>query len=186
LGHRTYAELAARLDHLRAAPAFEGTLVLVVRRPADGRRQVLDEGTLDLEAGMVGDNWLSRLTSHAVASGRHLDVQLNVMSARMIALLADDPEQQALAGDQLYVDLDVSYDNLPTGSRLAIGDPDLGAVIEVTARPHTGCRKFVRRFGQEAVDFVNSDVGRSMRRRGFNARVVRPGVVRPGDPVRVL
>jgi MOSC domain-containing protein YiiM len=104
------------------------------------------------------------------------------MSARMVALLADSPERRALAGDQLYVDLDISHDNLPTGARLAIGDT---AVIEVTDKPHNGCAKFRARFGDEALDFVNSEAGKQLRLRGFNARVVTPGVVRPGDAVRL-
>ncbi len=183
----TATELSAALEHLRAAPATEGTLALVVRRPDVGAREILVEGRLDLEDGLEGDNWLSRATSHAIAEGRHLEAQLNVMSARMVALLADAPEEQALAGDQLYVDLDISHANLPTGTRLAIGDPDAGgAVIEVTKKPHNGCAKFKARFGDDAVAFVNSEAGRELRLRGFNARVVQPGVVRPGDPVRRL
>jgi hypothetical protein len=179
----TATDLTARLDHLHEAPTEVGTLALVVRRPAAGERELLDEGVLDETEGLVGDNWLSRATSRAIEAGRHLEAQLNVMSARMVALLADDPAGQALAGDQLYVDLDLSHENLPTGSRLAIGDT---AVIEVTAKPHNGCKKFLNRFGDDAVAFVNSEVGRSMRLRGLNARIVAGGVVRPGDPVRKI
>ena len=175
--------LEEHLDHLRAAPVGTGTLDLVVSRPAEGRREVLDEGVLDLELGLLGDTWLERCTSRAVASGRHLDSQINVMGSRMIGLLADDDETRALAGDQLYVDLDLSHDNLPAGSRLAIGDGERGAVIEVSAKPHAGCRKFQRHFGAQAVRFINSAEGRRLRLRGFNARVVVPGVVRPGDTV---
>ncbi|MEZ5091372.1 MOSC domain-containing protein [Nocardioides sp.] len=183
----TATELTAALDHLRAAPAAEGTLALVVRRPAVDQREILAEGRLDPADGLVGDNWLSRATSHAIAEGRHLEAQLNVMSARMVALLAERPEEQALAGDQLFVDLDISHTNLPTGTRLAIGDPDAGgAVIEVTKKPHNGCAKFRARFGDDAVAFVNSEEGKELRLRGFNARVVQPGSVRPGDPVRKL
>jgi len=183
--HRTTDELTARLDHLRAAPAEVGTLDLVVRRPANGEREVLEEGLLDEADGLVGDNWLSRATSRAVAEGRHLKAQVTVMSSRMIGLLAETDEERALAGDQLYVDLDMSHANLPAGSRIALGDPDNGgALIEVSEKPHTGCAKFVRRFGQEVVGFVNSDVGRELRLRGLNARVVTSGTVRPGDKVR--
>jgi hypothetical protein len=183
----TADELTTRLDHLRAAPAEVGTLDLVVRRPANGEREVLAEGVLDEADGLVGDNWLARATSRAVAEGRHLKAQVTVMSSRMVRLLADTDEERALAGDQLYVDLDLSYDNLPAGTRLALGDPDDGgAVIEVSDKPHTGCAKFVRRFGEEATSFVNSDEGRQLRLRGLNARVVRGGTVRPGDVVRKL
>jgi hypothetical protein len=176
-------DLTARLDHLREAPTEVGTLAFVVRRPAAGERELLDEGVLDEADGLVGDNWLSRATSRAIAEGRHLEAQLNVMSARMVGLLADDRASQALAGDQLYVDLDLSHENLPAGSRLAIGDT---AVIEVTAKPHNGCKKFLNRFGDDAVAFVNSEIGKSMRLRGLNARVVTGGVVRPGDVVRKI
>jgi hypothetical protein len=184
---RTSDELTTRMDHLRAAPAELGTLDLVVRRPANGEREVLDEGVLDEAGGLVGDNWLSRATSRAIAEGRHLKAQVTVMSARMIGLLADTDDERALAGDQLYVDLDISYANLPAGTRVAIGDPDNGgAVIEVSDKPHTGCAKFKGRFGEEAVGFVNSDLGRQLRLRGLNARVVHGGTVRRGDEVRKI
>ena len=176
--HATTADLTARLDHLRAAPAQIGTVELVIRRPAHGEREILDEGVLDEAAGMVGDNWLSRATSRAIETGRHLEAQINVMSARMVALLADTAQERAGAGDQLYLDLDISAANLPAGSRIALGED---AVIEVTAKPHAGCKKFTARFGEAAMLFVNSEVGKELRLRGFNARVVSGGVVRPGD-----
>jgi hypothetical protein len=177
----TTADLEAALDHLRAAPAEVGTLQMVVRRPSVGVREILDEGVLDVTGGLLGDNWLSRTTTRAIAAGRHLDAMVTVMSARMVALLGDTPDVRALAGDQLYVDLDISHANLPAGSRLAIGDE---AVLEVTAKPHAGCKKFLARFGEEAVAFVNGEIGSGMRLRGLNARVVSGGVVRPGDVVR--
>ena len=184
---RTSDELTARMDHLLAAPTQVGTLDLVVRRPAEGEREILLEGVLDEEDGLVGDNWLSRATSRAVAEGRHLKAQITVMSSRMIGLLADTDDDRAQAGDQLYIDFDISQANLPPGTRIALGDPDNGgAVIEVSDKPHTGCAKFQRRFGDEAVGFVNSDQGRELRLRGLNARVVLSGTVRPGDPARKL
>jgi len=177
----TTADLEASLDHLRAAPSDTGTLRMVVRRPDFGVRELLDEGMLDEAHGLVGDNWLTRATSRAIAEGRHLDAMITVMSARMAGVLADSPDVQALAGDQLYVDLDISHDNLPAGSRIAIGDD---AVLEVSAKPHAGCKKFLARFGEDAVAFVNGEFGSRMRLRGLNARLVRGGVVRPGDVVR--
>lgn len=187
LPYRSTADLEPRLDELRAAPADEGTVHLVVRRPAPGDREILEEGVLDTEDGLVGDDWLSRATSRAIAAGRHLEAQVNVMSARMVALLADRAAEQAYAGDQLYLDLDISVANLPTGSRLAFGEPDSGgAVIEISAKPHNGCAKFVARFGEDAMHFVNGETGKALRLRGFNARVVESGRVRPGDLVRVV
>src|SRR4029079_539800 len=146
-------------------------------------RELLDEGVIDEAAGLVGDNWLSRATSRAVAEGRHLDAMVTVMSSRMTALLADTDEARAMAGDQLYVDLDLSHDNLPAGARIAIADD---AVLEVPAKPHAACKKFLARFGADAVAFVNSEEGLRLRLRGLNARVVNGGVVRPGDVVRRL
>ena len=178
---RTLAELESALDHLRAAPTDAGTLTLVVRRPERLAREVLAEAVVDATDGVVGDNWLSRATSRAVATGRHLDAQVTVMSSRMVGLLADTDAERAWAGDQLYVDLDLSHDNLPAGSRIEIGD---GVVLEVTAKPHAGCKKFLARFGPDAVAFVNSEEGTRLRLRGLNARVVRGGVVAVGDGVR--
>jgi MOSC domain-containing protein YiiM len=183
--HRTPEELADFIPQLLAAPQDAGTLELVVRRPAAGEREVLEEGELDLALGLVGDTWVTRPNRTTADGGPHPQMQLNVMSARMVAFLAGDPGRRALAGDQLYLDLDLSHENLPAGTRLTIGDPTVrGAVIEVTEPPHTGCAKFVERFGAEAMRFVNGGVGRPMRLRGLNARVVVPGRVRPGDPVQ--
>jgi MOSC domain-containing protein YiiM len=174
------AELESALDHLRDAPSGAGRLTLVVRRPERLAREVLDQAVVDEADGLVGDNWLTRATSRAVAAGRHLDAQITVMSARMVGLLGDTDAERALAGDQLYVDLDLSLDNLPAGTRLAIGS----AVIEVSDTPHTGCAKFSARFGGDAQRWVNSPVGRDRRLRGMNARIVQAGTVRAGDSIR--
>ena len=179
----TTADLESALDHLRAAPADTGTLTLLVRRPERLEREVLREAVVDVDEGLVGDNWLSRATSRAVTEGRHVDAMITVMGSRMVGLLADTDEDRAMAGDQLYVDLDLSHDNLPAGSRIGVGDD---VVLEVSAKPHAGCAKFKARFGDETVAFVNSDEGRRLRLRGLNARVVQGGVVRPGDAVRRL
>ena len=187
LPYRTTADLTAGLDEVRSAPADDGTVHLVVRRPGLGLREILAEGWFDVADGLVGDSWLARATQRSIAEGRHLDAQVDVMSARMVRLLADDPVEQAYAGDQLYLDLDISVTNLPAGSRIAFGEPGGGgAVLEVSAKPHNGCAKFVQRFGEEAMLLVNSEVGKELRLRGFNARVVESGPVRPGDAVRVV
>jgi hypothetical protein len=179
ISHRTTAELEAALGELWQAPADTGTVDLIVRRPATGERKVLDAGELDPAEGLVGDNWRERGSRHAPDGAAEPDRQLNVINARVSRLVAVDPGRRALAGDQLHLDLDLSIANLPPGTRLALGS----AVIEVTEPPHLGCAKFVERFGREAMRFVNSPVGRELRLRGMNAKVVVAGTVRPGDAV---
>lgn len=183
VAHRSTAELLAHLDVIDAAPRDVGTLDLIVIRPAEGERRELTEGTLDLDRGLLGDTWSERPSSRSVDGGPHADMQLNVMSSRVVSFIAGRDDRRALAGDQLYLDLNLSEDNLPAGTRLAIGDG--GAVIEVTAEPHTGCAKFIERFGVEAMSFVNGREGRPRRLRGLNAKVVTGGVIRPGDVVVV-
>ena len=171
---------AVDLTEVRAAPADCGRVELIARRPAEGEREVVSEAVLDPVEGLVGDNWLTR-GSRATADGSaHPDAQLTVMSARAAALIAGPRDRWPLAGDQLYVDLDLSGANLPPGTRLAAGD----AVIEITPLPHTGCGKFVRRFGVDAMRLVNSEVGRELNLRGVNARIVSGGPVRVGDELR--
>jgi hypothetical protein len=173
----------ADLGRLRAAPGPVGTLELVVRRPAPGEREVVTEGLLDLTEGLVGDCWLARGNRKTVDGLADPDAQVTVMSSRVARLLAgEDTARQARAGDQLYVDLDLSTTNLPAGSRLAVGE----AVVEVTAKPHLGCKKFLGWFGEDAMRLVNGQAGRELRLRGLNARVVTAGRVRPGDVVQKL
>ena len=148
---------------------------MIVRRPKVNAREVLEEGHLDPACGLVGDTWETR------GSPAHPDNQLNIMNARAIALVAQSPDRWALAGDQLFIDLDLSADNLPPGSCFALGS----AVIEVTEQPHTGCGKFAARFGMDAVKFVNSPEGKQLRLRGLNAKVVVPGVIRVGDATKL-
>jgi MOSC domain-containing protein YiiM len=177
--HRTREELDEFVAEVEAAPADGGTLELIVRRPAVGEREVLEVGELSLTAGLVGDTWDQRPSTRSVDGGPHPDMQLNVMSARVVAFLAQDPDRRAQAGDQLYLDLDLRHENLPAGTRLAIGT----AVIEITDQPHTGCAKFTQRFGLDALRWVNSDEGKRLRLRGLNAKVVVPGTVRRGDRI---
>jgi len=173
-------ELEEGLGYVAAASSDVGTLELIVRRPADLERELLGEGELSLELGLVGDLWAERPSSKTGAPNP--EAQVTVMSARAAALMAgsEDHEAWAQAGDQLYVDLDLSEANMPAGSRLEIGK----AVLEVTADPHLGCGKFIKRFGVEALKLVNSDEGRALRLRGVNARVVVAGRVARGDAVR--
>jgi len=176
------SELEQGLDHILASPSDAGRLDLIVRRPEVDAREELDTARLDLAQGLVGDNWLRRGNSHTEDGSADPEMQLNIMNSRVVALVADGPERRSLAGDQLYLDLDLSYENLPPGTRLAIG----GAVIEVTSRPHTGCKKFAARFGVDAMVFVNSGLGKKLNFRGINAKVVQPGEIRVGDTARKL
>jgi MOSC domain-containing protein YiiM len=176
----TMAALEAGLPEIRQSPDDAGVLALIVRRPQMGIREVLDEGELDLINGLVGDNWSIRGSSRKADGSAHPDMQLTVMNARVIALVAQEKERWPLAGDQLFIDLNLGADNVPPGTRLSLGS----AVIEVTAQPHTGCHKFVSRFGQEALNFINSPMGKQLQLRGVNTKVVQPGLVRVGDVVR--
>jgi hypothetical protein len=175
-------ELEAGLDHVRQAPLDDGTVELIVRRPAVDSREVLAEAILDVRAGLIGDSWQDRGSTSTADGSPHPDRQLTLMNNRAALLVAGDPKRRQLAGDQLYVDLDLSPANLPSGTRLALGS----AVIEVTAQPHLGCAKFAARFGHDALRFVNSGIGRELRLRGLNARIVVSGTVRPGDTIRKL
>lgn len=180
--HLTKEELEAGLDLIMQAPKDNGLLELLVCRPQENERKILDEGELDLELGLIGDNWKTRGSSRTNNGFGHPEMQLNIMNSRATALVAQDKSRWQLAGDQLYVDMDISDDNLPPGTQLAIGD----AVIEVTAIPHTGCKKFVARFGLEAMKFVNSEIGKKLHLRGINAKVVKPGTIRTGGTIKKL
>jgi hypothetical protein len=180
--HLSMEELHAGLDEVRQSPRDRGALRLIVRRPDVGVREELAEADLDVAVGLVGDTWHMRKSRLTADGSPHPDMQLNIMNTRVVALVAQDPSRWALAGDQLFVELDLSAANLPPGTRLAIGE----ALIEVTAQPHTGCSKFVSRFGVDAMKFVNSDLGREMNLRGINAKVVRSGRIRVGDIAQKL
>lgn len=171
----TAEELEAGLEDIRRSPPDGGLLELIVRRPASERRDVRESGDLDPAVGLVGDAW---------GMGRRgdPDTQLTIMNARAAGLIAGEKDRWALAGDQLYADLDLSVENLPPGTRLAVGS----AVVEIAAVPHLGCRKFSARFGPEALRFVNSEEGRRLRLRGVYARVVEPGVVWVRDALKKI
>jgi MOSC domain-containing protein YiiM len=176
--HRTAAELAQGLAAIRESPRDGGRLEMIVRRPAAGARENVAQGLLDIRAGLLGDPWGERGGARS-RDEPHPDTQITLMNARVIALIAPDRSRWPLAGDQLFVDLDLGRGNLPVGTQLEIG----AAMIEVTAPPHTGCGKFVERFGVAATAFVNSPEGRHLCLRGIKARVIRSGPVSVGDRV---
>lgn len=177
----TTDEIQASIASVLDAPKDRGTLEMIVRRPKVNKRELIETGELCIENGLVGDNWLTRGSSRTDNGLGHPEMQLNVMNYRFAELIAGRRERVPLAGDQLFVDLDLSDDNLPIGSHLNIGL----AVIEVTAVPHLGCKKFVERFGIDAMKFANSEFGRKHNLRGINAKVARGGTITAGDPVVV-
>jgi hypothetical protein len=176
--HRTLTEIESAFA-VTSAPLTEGSLELIVRRPAVFEREVVDVGELTVADGLVGDNHDVRPVAET-PEGKHDPLrQVTIVSARVLFAIAGPVERWHLSGDQLVVDLDLSFDNLPTGSRLRIG----AAEVEVTEAPHQTCKKFSVRFGVPAVRFVSTREGRRQRLRGLNARVVRPGQIHRGDPV---
>ena len=181
--HLTMTELESALDHLRSSPKDEGVVELIVRRPRVNEREVLEEAELDPVNGLIGDNWNVRGSSKTADGGPHPEMQINIMNARVADLIcSQEKDRWSLAGDQLYIDMDLSKENLPAGSRIKIGS----AVLEVSPLPHTGCHKFVARFGADAMKFVNSAIGKELCLRGINAKVVQAGVVRLGSTAKKL
>lgn len=178
--HLTEADLKAGFGHVLASPADSGTLEMIVRRPGVNQRETLDEGRFTTEEGLAGDSWKSRRGYSLPDGSPDPDAQLTLTNARFADLIAGGRDRWPLAGDQLYVDLDLSESNLPPGTRLRLG----GATIEVTALPHTGCSKYRQRFGLEALKFTATPEGRSRHLRGIYARVVEPGTARVGDTIR--
>jgi hypothetical protein len=172
--HARYDELEAGLPEIERSPRERGTLEMIVRRPQRGEREVLVAAELDVDEGLVGDRW---------AKGKRRRAnQLTLINSRLAALIAMSRDRWPLAGDQLYVDFDLSLEHLPAGSRVGIGSAEL----EVSPVPHTGCRLFRERYGSDAHRFVNSAEGHALQLRGINAWVVRSGKVQVGDDVRAL
>lgn len=178
----TSEQLEQGLENILQSPKNEGTLELIVKRPDVDQRETVTTAKLDTELGLVGDNWLKRGNRHMPDGAADPEMQLNIMNARVVGLVAIDPERRELAGDQLYLDMDLSTENLPAGTQLAIGD----AIIEITEPPHTGCKKFAARFGRDAMVFVNSGPGKTLNFRGINAKVVQSGDINIGDVAQKL
>lgn len=178
--HRTWSELEGGLAVVADSPSDVGTVELIALRPAEGERQVVDEAKVDVDLGVRGDNWSTRPNRHTADGGPDSNAQVTLMNARVAALVAVSRDRWPEAGDQLYVDFDLSEGNVPPGTRLAIGS----AVVEVTDEPHNGCAKFRRRFGADASRLINSPQGKQLHLRGINTKVVVNGVIRRGDEVR--
>ena len=180
--HLSVTELETGMDHIRQSPKEDGVLMMIVRRPDVDQREVINEGQLNLIEGLEGDTWKARGSSHTTDGSANVNAQITVMNSRAISLLAQGEESWPLAGDQLYIDMDLSDENMPPGTRLAIGT----AIIEVSAQPHSGCKKFSSRFGVEAMKFVNSPEGKRLHLRGINTKVIQAGTIHTGDVIKKL
>ncbi|HNE68186.1 MAG TPA: MOSC domain-containing protein [Anaerolineales bacterium] len=180
--HLTKEELEAGLQHIAQSPKDNGVVEMIVRRPEVDGREILESAELNLTEGLVGDNWKTRGSTATPDGSAHPEAQINIMNSRAVALLAQEKDRWALAGDQFFIDLDLGSENLPAGTRLALGS----AILEVTAKPHTGCDKFAARYGRAAALFVNSTEGKKLHLRGINAKVVQAGTVRVGDAVKKI
>lgn len=177
--HRTTEELETFLDDILAAPRDAGPIEMIVRRPGENQREIIQSGELTTDGGLVGDNWIDRVDENGLP---RMAAQLTLMNSRVADAVAVNLERWPLAGDQIYVDMDISKENLPPGSRVEVGD----AVVEISHVPHTGCAKFAGRFGKAALRFANVGIGRDNRFRGVNAFVVEPGVFQVGDKITKL
>jgi hypothetical protein len=180
--HLATEELEAGMEHIRRSPKDQGVVKMIVRRPNVDARELIEEAELSLTDGLIGDNWKSRGSTSTHNGTANVEAQITLTNARAIALVAQDEKRWPLAGDQFYVDFDLSDENIPPGTRLAIGN----AVIEVSAKPHTGCKKFSSRFGVDALKFVNSPEGKQLHLRGINTRVIQAGSIRVGDVVKKI
>lgn len=167
------------VDDILAAPKDAGPIEMIVRRPGENEREIVQSAELTKEEGLIGDSWVSRVDQNG---DPYLPAQLTLMNSRVADAVAVARERWPLAGDQIYVDMDISKENLPPGARIQVGS----AVVEISEVPHTGCDKFAGRFGKEALRFANVGVGRDNRFRGVNAFVVEPGSLQVGDKITKL
>lgn len=175
-------EIVEGMPRVEGSPRDGGRLELIVVRPAEGERVLLESVAVSPERGVEGDKWVRSRGHDTPDGGPDPRTQVTLMNARILRLISGDESRMPLAGDNLVVDLDLSDENMPAGQRLAVG----GAVLEVTEVPHNGCGAFLERYGRDAVKFVNSPEGKRMHLRGLHAKVVTAGTVRLGDEVRKL
>jgi hypothetical protein len=177
--HLTLTELEDGLTQLGASPDNDGVIEMIVSRPTHNERLTLERAELQSGQGLVGDNWLVRGSSRTDDGSANPEAEITLMNSRTIQIIAGERERWSLAGDQIFVDFDLSIDNLPPGQRIVIGT----AILEISATPHTGCAKFTERFGNGAIRFVNSPEGRQARRRGVNTRIIQGGIIQMGDKI---
>jgi len=178
--HLTMPDLEAGLDDIRNSPKDVGVLDLIVSRPEEDAREVMPLADLDVAVGLVGDTWQDRPSGRSGDGKAHPDMQITIMNSRVAALVAGDKERWQLSGDQLFADIDLSAENMPPGTRIAVGP----AILEATDQPHTGCKKFSARFGLDALTLISSPIGKELQLRGINCKVVQGGEIKPGDIVK--
>ena len=180
--HLTTADLEAGLENIRSSPKDQGVLDLIVSRPEEDAREVMELADLDTAIGLVGDTWKDRPSGRSADGKAHPDMQITIMNSRVAALVAQDKARWPLSGDQLFTDLDLSAKNMPPGTRFSVGS----AILEATDQPHTGCKKFAARFGVDALKLISSPIGKELQMRGINAKVVQGGEIKPGDTVKKI
>lgn len=177
--HVTQSDIDTRMDWVLESPNDNGSVALIVVRPQTDKREILSQALFSPQTGVAGDNWQTHCWKKLANGQPDPEVQVAIMNARMIDVLAGDQSRWPLAGDQLFVDFDLSVMNLSPGQRLQIGD----ALLEITAAPHRGCRKFKQRFGEDALHYVNSAHGDAHRLRGVYAKIIAAGQVSTGDAI---
>ncbi len=180
--HLSTPDLEAGLDHIINSPKNQSVLDMIVSRPEEDAREVMELADLDVNVGLVGDTWQDRPSTRSGDGKAHPDMQITIMNSRVADLVAQDKERWPLSGDQLFADIDLSADNMPPGTRISVGS----AILVATDQPHTGCKKFAARFGADALKFISSPVGKELRLRGINCKVVQNGEIKPGDSVNKL
>lgn len=180
--HVTTAIIEKQLPYVEASPKDNGVIKLIVVRPKTNKRQILDSCFISYEKGMEGDNWTLGCWKTTEDGSPHPDVQIAITNYRIHEIFSNLDKDRALAGDNLFVDLDLSERNLKAGDRLALGS----AIIKITSVPHNGCGKFKERFGIDALKFVNSPIGKQMHLRGIYAKVIQNGIVSVNDTIKKI
>lgn len=175
-------EIEAGIENIKASPKDNGVLQMIVRRPETETREIISTAKINLENGLDGDNWKSRGSKHTPDNSANPEAQITLMNSRVINLLTNEKDLWQLAGDQLFVDIDLSIENFPPLSKLQIGD----VILQISATPHTGCKKFSGRFGVDALAFISTPLGKSLRLRGVNTKVIQSGEIQVGDVVKKI
>ena len=180
--HLSLEELSAGLPETLASPKDRGIVKGIVVRPEKKQRREVETAEVSFAGGMHGDHWAKGCWKSTEDGRPHPDVQICIMNARCIGLIAQERSNWAPAGEILFIDMDLSPSNLPPSTRIKLGS----AVLEITDTPHNGCALFIGRYGRDACTFVNTGEGKRLRLRGIYGRVVEDGRISVGDTVTKL